>query len=235
MHNIYFPFHDIGFRCNPFRALTEDEWSKVAVLPEELITILDENNTHIQIIGNDGYGKTTTLLGLTTYFSHKGKRFAYEYIPHGKSKYHTDTHNIEIFLLDEFQRLNQRQRVRLITSASSDPIKGLQLVVSSHEDYTDYFEVGDLPLSTIRLEKIPEHRLGTILERRLRFFAIDESAKPTFTIGAVKFLWKTYGSDLRSVERLLYHVFQQLKPCEKINEERLRNVAESINHDGGLL
>ena len=171
MNSSYFPFHDIGFRCNPFRALTEVEWAEVAVLPEELTTVLEENNTHIQIIGNDGHGKTTTLMGLIAYFSRKGKRFAYEYLPHGQSKYNTDIQNLELFLLDEFQRLNERQRVRLIASASESPIDGLQLAVSSHEDFSNYFKACDLPLKTIRLEKISVHRLGIILDRRMRYFA----------------------------------------------------------------
>lgn len=231
MRSSYFPFHDIGFRCNPFRALTEEEWVEVAVLPEELTTVLDENDTHIQIIGRDGHGKTTTLMGLKAYFSRKGERFAYEYIPDGQSKYHTDIQHLEIFLLDEFQRLNQHQRARLMASSLGAPIDGLQLVVSSHEDYSNYFKACDLPLTTFRLENISMRRLSSILDRRLRFFAFDESAKPTFTIGAVQYLWKMHGSDLRAVEYLLYHVFQQLRPCERINEEQLQNVVQLINHD----
>jgi hypothetical protein len=234
MLSSYFPFHDIGFRCNPFRALTEEEWAEVAVLPEELTTVLDENNTHIQIIGNDGHGKTTTLLGLTAYFSRKGKRFAYEYLAHGQSKYNTDIQNLEIFLLDEFQRLSERQRVSLIASASVSPIDGLQLIVSSHQDFSNSFKACDLPLTTIPLEKISAHRLRIILDRRLSFFALDESANPSFTIDAVEYLWKTYGGDLRSVEHVLYHVFQILIPCENITEEHLQNTGLLINHDGEL-
>jgi hypothetical protein len=232
MCSSYFPFLDLGYRCNPFRALTEEEWVEVAVLPDELNTVLEKNNTHIQIIGNDGHGKTTTLMGLTVYFSRSGKRFAYEYLPHGQSKYHTDIQNLEIFLLDEFQRLSQHQRARLIASSSGAPIDGLQLVVSSHEDYSNYFKACDLPLTTFHLEKISMSRLSSILDRRLRFFAFDESSNPTFTIGAVQYLWKTYDSDLRAVEHLLYHVFQQLRTCERINEEQLQNVVQLINHDG---
>lgn len=205
------------------------------MLPEELTAISDEHNTHVQIIGNDGHGKTTALMGLTAYFSRKGKRFAYEYLPVGQSKYNTDIQNLEIFLLDEFQRLSERQRVSLIASASVVPIGGLQLIVSSHEDFVNYFKACDLSLTTIRLGKIFALRLRIILERRLRFFTLDETANPSFTIGAVQYLWNTYGGDLHSVEHLLYHVFQKLKPCEKITERHLQNIGPLINHDGAMM
>ena len=40
MRNPWFPFHSLGFRCNPFRVLTDEEWAEVAVLPEEVLEVV---------------------------------------------------------------------------------------------------------------------------------------------------------------------------------------------------
>src|SRR5262245_45267305 len=45
----FFPFHAIGFQCNPFRALTDEEWAAVAVLPADLQEALARGFDHLQI------------------------------------------------------------------------------------------------------------------------------------------------------------------------------------------
>lgn len=232
MRNRYFPFHALGFRCNPFRALTKEEWAQVAVLPEELTPILDSNFVHIQILGETGRGKTTTLLGMAAYFSRQKRRWAYEYLPPGQDKLQTNPKGLEVFLLDEFQRLNRRQQQKLLAIISKLPESEFQLIMGSHKDLASLFEKYDLPLATISLERVSPAHLAAILERRLAFFSLDETSGVAFSADAVHYLQKTYGSNLRAMELFLYNVFQDLQAGNKITESRLREAAMLINPDG---
>src|SRR5512137_497992 len=76
--NTYFPFHALGLQCNPFRALTDEEWGDIALLPEELLTL--EPTAHVQILGERGHGKTSLLMGLAAMGRQQHKKAAYEYL-----------------------------------------------------------------------------------------------------------------------------------------------------------
>jgi hypothetical protein len=139
MRNPYFPFHSMGFRCNPFRSLTDGEWTQIVVLHPTLEAISTAGFTHLQVLGDPGYGKTSTLLGLRAHYTKLGKRAAYEYLPPGKRVFTTDIRDLEVFLLDEFQRLSTRHRRQLIKEVATWPDDGLQLVFSSHVDFAAHF------------------------------------------------------------------------------------------------
>ena len=72
MTNPFFPFHALGFQCNPFRAVTDSEWVDLAILPDSI----PADFVHLQLLGDQGHGKTTALLALTARFS----RSAYEHL-----------------------------------------------------------------------------------------------------------------------------------------------------------
>src|SRR4051812_44035267 len=101
MSSRYFPFHAIGLRCNPFRALVDEEWAEVAVLPELMRAVLVGGFVHLQILGAIGHGKTTTLLGLLAHFTRAERRVDYEYLPDGQRHFRADIDNLDVFLLDE--------------------------------------------------------------------------------------------------------------------------------------
>src|SRR5262249_26539331 len=113
--NSYFPFHALGFRSNPFRALTDEEWAEIVVLPPELAAAAAEAEArggHLQILGDRGRGKTSALLGLAAAQRQAGKRAAYEYLPEGRDSFRTALAGLDVFLLDEAQRLNGAEQRR---------------------------------------------------------------------------------------------------------------------------
>ena len=75
MPNPYFPFHALGYQGNPFRAVTDDEWVALAILPDSIETVV--NHPHLQILGDKGHGKTTTLLALAARFQKQNQVVAY--------------------------------------------------------------------------------------------------------------------------------------------------------------
>lgn len=230
MNNSYFPFHALGFRCNPFRVLTDDEWADIAVLPDAVASVVESGFAHLQVSGPLGHGKTTTLLGLAARFRRESQGVVYEYLPVGQSQFHTSLSGLDVFLLDETQRLNRSERDRLLSAAQALPKvrnlrEGLQLVLSSHDDLAPLFAKRGLPLTNVHLDEAasPDH-LGLVLARRLSYFALDRTAPGVIlTPDAVRYLHETFGGNLRAMQYFLYEVFQRLKSKGAITADDLKD------------
>jgi hypothetical protein len=223
MRDPYFPFHALGFRANPFRALTDEEWAAIVVLPEAILTAA-RSASHIQVLGEMGRGKTSTLLGLARQFRRAGQRATYEYLAIGQDRFRTPLPGPEVFLLDEAQRLRTSERRRLVGAASG----GLRLILGSHEDLTALFAGAGLPLSTVRLEAFGPGHLAAVLEQRLAAASLPGTAPVvTFDPGALDYLHATFGSNLRAAEHFLYEVFQRLEALGPLTGEQMRAFASA--------
>jgi len=221
MRDPYFPFHALGFRSNPFRALTDEEWAAIVVLPEAVLQAAASGG-HLQVLGEMGRGKTSTLLGLAEQFRRDGRAVAYEYLPIGQDTFKLALAGLEVFLLDEVQRLRPDERRRLLAAARG----GLRLIVGSHEDLAPAFTGAGLALSTVRLETTGRVHLETILARRLAYFALpDRQPQVTLDPSAAKYLEATFGSNLRAMERFLYEVFQGLEAPVALTAAQLQALA----------
>jgi len=119
MSQRYFPLRAVGYACNPFRALSVDEEAVLAVLPEVVTAAFDSSGVHLQILGEQGRGKSATLLGLAARAESAGRRVAYTYVPEGTDRFQTDLAELDLFVLDEAQRLSRRERGRLLDAASA--------------------------------------------------------------------------------------------------------------------
>jgi hypothetical protein len=218
----YFPFEALGYKCNPFRALTDEEWSQVALVPPAALAAAQAG--HLQILGARGYGKTTLLLGLGAHFRRAGVVAAYEYLAEGQTGFSTQLEGLELFLLDEAQRLSAHERRRLLAALGQAEGRP-RLILSTHADLASLFAAPRLPLATYRLEAASEDRLRAVLERRLAFFALPGKPGVSLEAGALRYLHDTFGGDLRAVEHYLYEAFQQLTGPEALTAERLRGLA----------
>lgn len=217
MRDPYFPFRALGLRANPFRALTDDEWADVVVLPPAAEAAV-HSAIHLQVLGEMGRGKTSTLLGLAARLRRAGQRAAYEYLPLGQRAFRAPLAGLDVFLLDEAQRLRSGERRRLLAAAAG----GLRLVVGSHEDLSPLFARRGLAVVTVQLGAPDYEHLERVLRRRLDYFALDP-ARPAISLApaAVAALHAAYGSDLRAIERCLYEVFQSLEAPGEVPREAI--------------
>jgi len=212
--NPYFPFHALGFKCNPFRTLTDDEWGEIAVLPESLLAAA-QAPTHLQILGALGRGKTTTLMGLYADLKRAGEHVAYEYIPEGQTRFNTPLNDLNIFLLDEAQRIkNFPQALNL---------RKVRVIFASHQNFASHFARHNQPLATCELDSITPDHLRRVIEKRLAYFAFNDQRPVHFADEAIEYLHEKFGSDLRGIERFLYEVFQNRMAAGTINADPLRN------------
>lgn len=215
----YFPFRNLGLRSNPFRVLTEAEWMAIAILPEHIEGIMPDRFLHLQVLGDAGRGKTTTLLALKHTFEAIGRSVAYEYLPPEQSYFGTDLTGIAIFILDEAQRLRKREMRRLFANAARSLGENPRLIVSSHRDLSPLFHRRSLSLKTCTLDQISAPFLHRLLSKRLEYFSLTEKEQVRFTEASVTALLDRFGSDLRALEKHLYEVFQTLPKQWSISDD----------------
>lgn len=213
----YFPFYKLGLQRNPFGTLTPDEWFAVTVLPQPVEAALADGFEHLLVLGDKGRGKSTTLRWLETYYRKQGYQTAYERIPRWQWYYTTDMQPLDVFVLDEAQRLQPWTEWRLFRQRGAR-----RLIVGSHRDITVLFRMQGLNVTTVRLNRTASRgRLAQILERRLAVFALDGEPGVQFSEAAVDMLWSRFGSDLRSMNFHLYEVFEQLQQPGDITPQEL--------------
>lgn len=205
MMNSYFPFGALGFRGNPFRAVTDEEWRALAVVP---MVVQNEarRGGHLQLTGEAGRGKTSALLGLAELFASTGARWAYVYLPEGVNTLASDLRGVEVLLLDEAQRLSRRERERLMRLV----VGGVRAVLATHESFAPLFTRHGLPLASVALDDCDEAHWRAVLERRLNYFSTDGRSSPlSLSDDDVRYLRERFGGNLRAGEQYLYEVFQR--------------------------
>lgn len=231
----YFPLRAAGFASNPFRALTDDAWADVAVLGADVQAAFEQTAAHVQLLGPEGAGKTTSLLGLRRLAQDGGVPATYAYIAEGQDALPADAQaelaggvspRPGLFLLDEAQRLSERSwRSVLQRLAAPVPSQPPRLVLSAHADQARRFAAAGLPLVTVRLGTLDVLAYRAMLDRRLAAAALPGRAHATLTDDAVTFLIDRYGPNRRAAEWLLYEVFQRLRAPVAVNAASLRAFA----------
>lgn len=220
MPNPYFPFHSLGYQCNPFRAVTDAEWTALAVLPESIEAVKDA--PYLQLLGDKGHGKTTALLALAAHLKSQGFRVAYEHLEVDQDHFTTPLAALDAFLLDEAQRLTPSERQRLLQANLA------RLIVAGHEDLTPLFSRFGLALVTVRLDTCSFTHIAAVVGRRLNFFALPvppgAPACANISPQALAYLHTAFGADVRQIEIALYETFEVLKGREGVSEVTVEDI-----------
>lgn len=226
----FFPLHKLGLVKNPFGALTREEWVLVAVPPPAVQAIVSSGFEHLQIIGDKGRGKSTTLHWLCHHFEMQGQSVFYERLPHWHFNYHTDISKLDCFALDEAQRLwfwNQR---RLFREA-----QGKRLIIGTHHSWERTFRRYGWQLTTVHIgNQTTREHIQHILDQRLAVFGTGKGTQVYFDESAIDYLWERWGNNLRGMEYLLYHVIQKRQDIGAITSAYLELVSEAYIEPKGL-
>lgn len=212
----YFPFHAIGLRANPFRALTDDEWASLARLPQTVARAFDAGHEHLQLLAPLGHGKTSALLAFQARCRAAGTPAAYEYVPEGAGQFHNPLAGLKVFLLDEAQRLSRRERSRLLAAG-----RHTRLVLASHHDLTPHFARAGLPLCSLQLLPLDLPAFEALIQQRLAFFGLPGGPRHHLAPAALQALHAACAGNLRLAEQWLYEVFQRLPPPGEVGLDAL--------------
>lgn len=215
-----FHFHQLGYTRNPFGALDADEWPQVALLPPAVQENLPPPGVHMQLIGQKGSGKSSALRKLAAEFAAQGRAVAYEYVPEGQTRFFTQLEELDLFLLDEAQRLHWWARWKWLDALRNGR---LQTIFSTHYDLRRHFARRGLELVTVEIDRqLTLAQVAAMLARRLHYFALPHAPRAMLTDEAVAFLFATFGADLREMEYFLYEVWQELEGVTAVTPEQLR-------------
>lgn len=217
--DIYFPFHKLGLTRNPFGRLTDEEWEAIAIMPAVIQTAFDAGQ-HIQLLGRKGRGKSTTLRALIGQYHDAYRAAAYESIPRWQGKFHTNIHDLEIFALDEAQRLHFWRWPALLWRVQRGD---LRLLIGTHRDDRWLYRLFGLRVISFRLGKMNTHQhTAALLERRLEIFALDDAPLVHFADDAIDWLWHRFRDNLRAQDDFLYEYFQQIPQAGTITGTALQ-------------
>jgi len=226
----FFPFHSLGLQKNPFGALTRDEWVSVTVPPPIIREIVDKNVEHLQVIGDKGRGKSTTLHWLCHHFQMRGQTVSYERLPRWTFNYHTDISSLDCFALDEAQRLLFVHQYRLFRH-----LQGKRLLLGTHHSWERAFRRYGLHLTTVYIgNQTTRDHIQQIIDKRLIVFATDKGALIYFDASAIDYLWVTWRDNLRGMEYFLYHTLQKWREIGAITADFLDSVSKDYSEPQGL-
>ena len=141
-------FEQIGYRRNPFGSLTPDEWEVIALPHPDLLPYIDDSTVHLQVIGEKGRGKTSALRAVQFASEEAGLKTVFERLPIGKHHFYSSLMGVDVFLLDEAQRLYPWEILRLIKNIRRHQVR---LVVGNHIDYSVILRGVGMKLRTVRL------------------------------------------------------------------------------------
>ena len=193
------PFAHLNLRRNPFGELTRTEQAQLAVTDiEAFVPQLKQRRFVLQVMGEQGRGKTTHLLALRRHFPDA----PYVYLAEDEPP--PPVPPAPLLFLDETQRFSRAQRRALFKRNAS-------FVMATHEDHSGEFEAAGLKHHHIYLKGLSQERLAEILARRLEAARRGAGAIPHFEPDTVTELLARFGDDVRAVDAYLYEVFQVLE------------------------
>ena len=223
----FFPYDPLQLRCNPFRALTLEEWEDLALLPPEAASAQQTSHC-IQVLGEQGAGKTSGLLAMLHADKLAGKRAAYEYLQPGKRRFSTEPTGLDVLYLDEAQRLHRLELYRLINAIRAIPVRA---VLSSHRDLQAAFQRRNVPILTISLQP-SRAAAAAILNRKVAYFTTGNAPGFRFSAGAVDYLLTEFRG-YRAINAFLYEYFLTLPTQGEIQAGQLQEFQqELIAHSG---
>lgn len=210
----FFHFQQLGYRQNPFGALTAVEWAQVAVLPPAVTTAVLDASAHLQVMGPMGIGKSTTLRKAVAMLAER-ETAVYEYVPQGQSHFVTQAAPGSVFALDEAQRLTLVELARLRTLAAAQNVR---LLLGSHADLSELLAVSPQTWHTIHLPALVDAaHVRRLLTARLAAFALPERPRVTLATAVPDYLFARFGQDLREMEYFLYDVWQSLPTVREVD------------------
>jgi hypothetical protein len=199
------PFSHLNLWRNPFGEFTVAERTAIAIVDcGQAVRHLNQDRAVVQVIGEKGFGKTTHLLSIATYFSAN----AYVHIPERQRV--AIPASGEPLLIDEAQRLTILQRWQCFRSQR-------RLILGTHSNFEAQLRRAGRPVLTVAADQFTNETLvHKLLNARIEFSRRNTGSIPSITIETARKLFKQFGSDIRSMEHTMYSIFQQLRDIRDV-------------------
>lgn len=203
---------ELGYWLNPFCTLTDEQWVEIGYLHPLLVAGV-ESGRNLQLLGAKGAGKTTALRLIAERLEDDGLKVMYEYLPEGQRYFVSETAGLDVFILDEAQRLSWWQRRRLWRVGGD-----MRLIVSSHEDVGRWLHE-PLTMDVEQVHTVAHWR--QMIGRRLAYFARPDVARVMLSEEAIAYLHGRFAPDFRAAEFFLYEVWEGVDEVVVVDVEML--------------
>jgi len=193
----WLPFAEYNLWRNPFGELTREERVELAIISkqERALCVLSQLEA-VQLIGNCGNGKTTRMLA----FHQQLPDSSYVYLPEDEPCPSIPVGNP--VLVDEAQRLPRKEIKQLFSS-------GMPLILATHRDLRKRLQRYGYSVKTITIgEGNTTEHVQAVLNRRIEASRLGPGPVPKIDTDEASLLHQAHGTDIRSIERELYHQFQ---------------------------
>ncbi len=227
-------FPDIGLRANPFRVLEPGELVQTLIEPallERAAEWLASDTAVIEIVGERGWGKSTHLDVLRHVGAQRSDwQWHSTYVPPDATRVAWPP-ACDVWCIDEAQRISQRQQARIVTSAGQGRFR---LVVGTHVSLRPMCDASGVSCRSIELRAVDAGNLRRFIERRVEAAALIPDAGPATSAQAVELLQRYATGNLRTVEELLYEVYQSAAESgqltRRITAEDVESAARAVNY-----
>jgi len=212
-----------GYRFNPFVKLTEDEF--ITAFPPDCETerfLTGEFNT-LQIVGGQGYGKTSLLKQICCFLKKKNESFIYRRVSGPFDIPDFAVSEKKWIILDEAQNIEKSFLLLQIKEVSDSVFK---IILGSHIDHESWFDRFHL-LKTVYLSNNFAERLQTAITRRLEFAAL-KSPRHCFGNDSIIELEKSSQFSMEKARAIGFELFLDRKLPRKIDSKNIKEVARNM-------
>jgi len=177
------------------------------------------SDRHLQLSGRKGFGKSTLLRLVALKLWDEGCSVEYEYLPPGKHTFDTSIDGLEVFILDEAQRLFPGELLRLLMQIKRHKVR---LIYSTHLNLRPLLMLCGLRTDGLHVSRRtypdPVVHIQQVAETRLAFFALPGAEHATITPEGYDWLHARFGVNMRDILAFLYHVFQRLDDVQRLTD-----------------
>ena len=223
----YFPLWKHGYRCNPFRALTQQEWHELALLAPNFLPLLAQHVQLVQVLGEKGYGKTSLMMALMRHLEEQEDEVRYVYIRPGRQSIPSKSTQVATLLVDEAQRISSRAIHDLLSSLQSKAHPLQRLILSSHVDLSESADKHNLEIASFNLPAYSFGFVKQIIQARLQHFRMPGEQAVNLSPSALKALFEHSNGNLRELEKMLYEIFQTWQQGEWVAPADIRGYLQN--------
>jgi hypothetical protein len=218
-------FAHLNLTRNPFGEPRPSERADLAVVDvDEHVERLRAGGCYIEFTGRQGRGKTTRLHAIGDRIADAAFIRVPEPPEHARK---TKLPRASVVLVDDAQFLNARQRRTLFERADA-------VAAATHDSLAAEAESADFEVREVEIAGLERRRLREIVDKRIQWARRGPGAVPELSDSALDRLIELYGDDLRTIEDVLYSVFQSLEAVELVEHDHIEraDVPEFVSQRG---
>lgn len=218
-------FEQLNLTRNPFGEPRASERADLAVVDvDTYVDRLEAGGCYVEFTGRQGRGKTTRLHALRDRLADA----VFVRVPEAPQEARkTKLPGAPVVLVDDAQFLNARQRRTLFERAGA-------VAAATHETLVPQAESAGFDVREVEIAGLDRSRLHKIVEKRIDWARRGLGPVPQLSESALDRLIELYGDDLRTIEDVLYSVFQTLENIEIVDADDIEQaeVPEFVTERG---